>query len=35
MGKLAPFLTHGRTFGGMLAGLFIVVALVYFGVPNA
>jgi hypothetical protein len=35
MGKIAPFLTHGRTVGRMLAGLVIVVALVYFGVPNA
>lgn len=35
MGKIAPFLIHGRTFGLMVAGLLIVVALVYFGVPNA
>jgi hypothetical protein len=35
MPKIAPYRAYGRTFGLMLAGLLIVVALVYLGVPNA
>jgi hypothetical protein len=35
MEKISPFMIRGRTLARMLAGLIIVVALVYLGVPNA
>lgn len=35
MEKISSFTTYGRTFGWMLAGLLVVVALLYLGVPNA
>lgn len=35
MGKTSALLIYGRTYGLMLAGLAVVVVLVYLGVPNA